>query len=238
MIGMKKLSVIIALLSAAALFAGCSGSAGSGVSVVGKVTEPSSAAVSTTPHETVETTTVEATTVEPTTEEQTTAPDYGSELFGKLTNTFIFASGAGAWSTQLNIHEDGSFDGNFHDSDMGVRDDAYPHGTLTYCDFTGKFGEVNKVNDYTYSMKMLDIEYADEPGTEEIKDGYKYKYFSAYGLDEADELLVYTPDAPVSELPEKYLGWIRGVKNTKGTTLDSYGIYNVNEEEGFIESNH
>ena len=38
-----------------------------------------------------------------------------------------FGSGAGAWSTTLTIHEDGSFFGVYRDSDMGDIGDGYPN---------------------------------------------------------------------------------------------------------------
>ena len=120
---------------------------------------------------------------------------------------------------------------------MGVRGEGYPGGTVHYCDFTGQFGEVKKINDYTYSMKMLNIEYKNEPDTEEIKEQRKYEYTTAYGLDEADELYIYTPDAPLSELPEKFLEWAHKSGSTD-STLGAYGIYNLNEEVGFIENSN
>ena len=33
---------------------------------------------------------------------------------------FLFCSGAGAWSTVLTIHEDGTFEGYYHDTDIGI----------------------------------------------------------------------------------------------------------------------
>ena len=39
--------------------------------------------------------------------------------------TFVFSSGAGAWSTMLEIQEDGSFSGQYSDSDAGSYSDAY-----------------------------------------------------------------------------------------------------------------
>ena len=40
--------------------------------------------------------------------------------FELLSNqTFYFSSGAGAWGTEMDISADGSFTGNFHDSEMG-----------------------------------------------------------------------------------------------------------------------
>lgn len=240
---MKKIMLSAIAAAMVLVLAACSSHQRGEVKPV-DTTAPSDAAT-TQAQTTAEVTTAVLTTEEPTTEEPTTIPekttapfDYGSELFGSLPNQFIFSSGAGAWATLLNINSDGSFNGNFHDSDMGVTGVDYPGGTVRYCDFTGQFGEVEKVNDYTYSMKILDMEYANEPDTEEIKEQRKYIYQTAYGLDEARELLVYTPDAPVSELPEQYLGWVRRLEPSLGSTLGFYGIYNVTEEEGFIENLH
>ena len=41
------------------------------------------------------------------------------------TQDFTFMSGAGGWSTVLTIHPDGSFSGNYFDSDMGDSGDGY-----------------------------------------------------------------------------------------------------------------
>ena len=179
-------------------------------------------------------------TVPPTEQSQPTEEDkidYGTELFSRLTEPFSFTSGVGAWSTVLQIYSDGSFSGNFHDSDMGVIGDGYPGGTKYYCDFSGEFGELDKINDYTYSMRMMSIEYEDEPDTEEIIDLTLYKFTTAYGLDEADEVIIYTPDAPISELPEGFLSWTSRLIKPSGETLGYYGLYNVNEEEGFVSQN-
>ena len=43
---------------------------------------------------------------------------------------FCFSSGVGGWFTVLYIHEDGSFDGHYQDSNMGVTGEGYPNGTL------------------------------------------------------------------------------------------------------------
>lgn len=238
---MKKFSILMVLLSVMVFIAGCTNSKDVGNSSVTKTTDMITEFVTTNAPTTVAVTTAVPTTDEPTTkepttkqEEATTSFDYGSELFGKLTQPFTFASGVGAWSTSLNIHEDGSFDGNYHDSDMGDRGDDYPHGTLYYCDFSGRFGEVEKINDYTYSMKMLDIEYAQEPDTEEIKDGQKYKYTTAYGLDEANKVIVYFPDTPVDDLPEGFVNWTSRLQPYDGNIIGYYGLYNVNEAEGFV----
>ena len=163
--------------------------------------------------------------------------DYATELFSKLNEPFVFSSGAGAWGTTLQINRDGSFSGNYYDSDMGDRNDNHPKGTVYYCDFSGDFGDVEKINEFTYSMKMKNIEYKNEPNTEEINDGFLYKYYTAYGLDEADTVLIYTPDTPISDLPEGFTNWTSRLIPPSGETLGYYGLYNVNEEEGFVSQN-
>ena len=173
-----------------------------------------------------------------TTVEESPETDYSDELFSQLTQQFIFTSGAGAWNTYLNIHSDGSFDGNFHDSDMGAKGSDYPNGTIYYCDFSGRFGEVKKIDDTTYSMKMLEINYANVPDTEEIKNGQKYIYSTAYGLDEADEVIVYLPNTPVDGLPDGFVNWTSRLQPYDENTIGYYGLYNVNEEEGFLTSNY
>ena len=48
-----------------------------------------------------------------------------------------FSSGAGAWGTGLTLAADGSFSGEYHDSDMGDSGDDYPDGTVYLCNFPG-----------------------------------------------------------------------------------------------------
>lgn len=148
---------------------------------------------------------------------------------------FYFSSGVGAWWTELYIHEDGTFDGVYRDSDMGVTGEEYPDGTMYYCDFSGKFTQLEKVDDYTYSMQIEHLEYAHTEGDEEIVDGIRYIYSLPYGLDNAEKLLIYLPGIALDELPEEYLSWVGyySLNNTTDTTLPYYGIYNVTQKYGF-----
>lgn len=50
-----------------------------------------------------------------------------AELFSELKNTvFTFSSGAGAWGTELHIRADGSFSGQYQDSNMGETGEGHP----------------------------------------------------------------------------------------------------------------
>ena len=160
------------------------------------------------------------------------------ELLATLSEYFEFASGAGGWSTELLIRPDGSFEGTFHDSEMGSTGPGYDHGSMYLSRFTGRFSTPEKVNDYTYSMKMLNITYQDEFDKEEIIDNIKYIYTTAYGIDGGDTFYIYTPDAPVSQLPEEFKSWVYELRlNPDKEKLGFYGINNLVENYGFTSFN-
>lgn len=149
---------------------------------------------------------------------------------------FTFSSGAGAWATQLNIRPDGSFSGEYWDMDMGSSGDGYPNGTQYGNTFTGQFTDLQKINGYTWAMKLGEINYTYEIGKEEILDQILYSYTEAYGLDGADEVDIYLPGAPVSELPEEFLQWACSNYDrleAEENGLPCYGLYNVEGAEGF-----
>ena len=147
---------------------------------------------------------------------------------------FYFASGAGGWRTVLQIEEDGSFSGQYSDSEMGTTGEDYPNGVYHLSNFEGNFTVPVKVNDYTYSMKIENISYEQEAGSKEIIDGTLYSYDEAYGLIDAEEILIYLPGAPFEELPEEYRNWVRNdMENPDALELPFYGLYNVTEQNGF-----
>ena len=68
------------------------------------------------------------------------------------------------------------------------------------------------------------------------------RYVSAdpYGLDNAQEVMLYCPGAKLADLPEYFLLWTnQGPKEEVGPedTLSFYGLYNANESEGFAGHN-
>lgn len=146
---------------------------------------------------------------------------------------FCYASGAGGWRTILQVEADGSFSGVYSDSDMGSSGKDYPNGTYYYCDFRGSFSEPVKVNDYTYSMKVKDIRCTNEPETTEIIDGILYHYTTPYGIAGAEEIVLFLPGAPIAELPEEYIRWVRNDIGPDASKLPFYGLYNMAEQTVF-----
>ena len=153
--------------------------------------------------------------------------------FSKIANwEFYFSSGVGGWGTALTIDENGNFEGEYHDSDMGDTGEGYPGGTYYYCKFNGKFDTPVKVNEYTYSMRIQEMSQENESGTEEIKDDMLYKYSDPYGLEDAEEIYLYLPSAKIKDLPEGYMNWAM-IAVGEGEELGFYGLYNVAQEDGF-----
>ena len=148
---------------------------------------------------------------------------------------FYFQSGAGAWDTHLMIGADGSFVGNYHDSELGATGEGYPNGTIYYCDFTGAFTEPEKVDDYTYVFRLADLELAKAEDEQEIIDQILYRYCEAYGLDDAEDFYLYLPGKPLDGLPEEYLSRVGyyDLSETDDTELEFYGLYNENAQRGF-----
>ncbi|MDE7478468.1 MAG: DUF1311 domain-containing protein [Lachnospiraceae bacterium] len=156
--------------------------------------------------------------------------------FSKLKRyKFLFASGAGGWGTILHINQDGSFSGEYSDSEMGEKGEEYPYGTTYQSNFNGRFTQPVKVNEYTYSMQIAEINYVKEVGTEEIKDSIRYCYTDVYGLDEENDILIYMPGAPLAELPEEFRSWVgyHDLSATTDTELPFYALNNEAQQQGF-----
>lgn len=147
--------------------------------------------------------------------------------------SMMFSSGAGAWSTNISLNADGSFSGDFHDTDMG----SY---TIEECNFTGAFSIVEKIEDYAYKMKLEKLETAHEEGEESIYDlgDGQLLYVvqsSPYGIENGEEFVFYLPSTPVSVLDEVFLTYNHNQRaEGDNQTLGCYGLYNVVEETGFF----
>lgn len=208
---------MILLMLLAAMLAGCSGKQQETLPSFVPAAEPSATA-----------------TTQPT---ETSLPECAFSFEALKYLEFHFNSGAGAWGTVLIIRPDGSFTGTFQDTDMGGgQSPEYPNGCVCRSDFSGQFAEPVWLNEHSCALKILDIQYAQEPGTSEIRDGILYRYDTAYGLTETEELLLYLPGKPLETLPEDYLPWA-GLYGYEGTTLPHYGLYNPGHQSGFYSHN-
>lgn len=163
------------------------------------------------------------------------------DVFGEIADMeFCLSSGVGAWGTSLRINADGTFTGDYHDTDMGDTGETYPSGTMYSCKFSGKFGNPQKVDDFTYSFE-LDCLCEDAPEEEFIDDhGGRIVPAEAYGLETGETYMLYLPGAEINALPEEFVRWVAMPMGWSSDELPNllpfYGIYNVDGQYGFFGS--
>ena len=123
-------------------------------------------------------------------------------LFAVLPGHFRYSSGAGGWATDLNLYEDGTFDGSYRDWDMGDAGQNYLKTCYT-CDFSGAFSTPQKVSDYVYSVSVQRLDYPGNVGKEWIEDGVRYIQSDPSGLSRSREYYIYLPGCPSSVFTEE-----------------------------------
>lgn len=145
---------------------------------------------------------------------------------------FTFSSGAGGWGTVLLLNSDYTFNGSFHDSDMGDLAPEYPGGTAYISTFSGRFENITQLDEYSYSLELTQIEMSNIPGEEWIEDGIRYIATDPYGL-EGTQYTLYLPDTPVNRLSDEFLSWWP-YRYEQGETLSCFGILNETNGHGFF----
>ena len=157
------------------------------------------------------------------------------DLFAQVSGQrFEFASGVGAWSTELTILEDGTFSGNFHDSEMGETGEGYPDGTLYGCSFHGQFSDPVPADEYSWNVKIR-VEQDEGQVPEAIEDGIRYVTAAPYGLEKAQAVTFFLPGTPTERLPEGFLPWSHLQELAPDATeIPYFAIWSEEDEAGFI----
>ncbi len=146
-----------------------------------------------------------------------------------------FSSGVGAWANEMQILEDGSFAGVYHDSEMGEADETYPDGTIYCCAYTGKMSLVEKVNEYAWKVRIDELTIDGEVNEESIDEGIRFITAEPYGLGAGDELLLYRPGTPVSALSEEMHMWAHiPYDHAESAELDNWFLSNEARDAGFL----
>lgn len=154
---------------------------------------------------------------------------------------FMFASGTGGWSTVITVNRDGSFYGDFRDSEMGDRGEGYSQGTVYQCAFSGRFDNVEQLDEYSYKMTLVEFFMEQIPGEEWFEDDFRFVASDPYGLtamggEIATEFIFYLPNTPKTHVSEDFLIWwpYRFDEAAAEGTLLSYAIMNVSTYDGFF----
>lgn len=73
---------------------------------------------------------------------------------------------------------------------MGDSGEGYPHGKHYYCEFQGKFGSFERIDEDTVSMTLEELAFQPEEGFEEIKDEILHVGAKPLGLDSGTEFIL------------------------------------------------
>lgn len=153
---------------------------------------------------------------------------------GEMAGVYVFASGVGAWSNQLDLAADGSFTGSYSDSDYA---DAETYQAVRYySNFSGRFEQIQKLSDCVYRMYLADVVTEGEIGDQEIVDQCLNVRTEPYGITADTEYYLYLPGAADSEMPTvPEAGWA-GVEysDTQPRILNSCVLYNAQQGSPFV----
>lgn len=148
-----------------------------------------------------------------------------------------FSSGAGGWGTTITLNPDGSFIGTYRDTDMGDRGETYPNGSAYVCEFSGKFTDIEQIDEYSYTMNLSEININNKKDSEWIQDGIRYIPSDPYGLEKGKDFIFYLPQTPLEGLSEEFLSWWPGrylQEEEAPRTLSYYGLFNKEMGYGFF----
>ena len=145
-----------------------------------------------------------------------------------------FSSGAGAWGTMLDIQPDGTFTGNYESSYWETEDKHIRN----HCTFSGAFTDIQRRDDYSFTMKLDHIQYEKEPGEEAEEEGGIVHYTKPAGIEEGDqEFVLYLPGAEIAGMSDGFLSWVWG---DTGILTDDvpdrqpfYSLHNLSQDTGF-----
>ena len=171
---------------------------------------------------------------------QTEEPSAAPDLFAQMPEDYIFTSGVGGWGTVIKLNDDGTFTGSYSDHDYGDSGDGYD-ATMYVSEFSGRFTDPVKINAYTYSFRLADLQYQTGPAgeTKIVTDDYGIRIREisslAYGIDGGETFYFYTKGAPVCRLSEEFLQWMYMPMPSARTThyLPYPGLYNEAQKCGF-----
>ena len=148
---------------------------------------------------------------------------------------WTFSSGVGGWSTEMKISGDGSFTGNYHDSEMGETGDDYPYGTVYVSSFSGQMSLLGQADELAWRVQIDKLTPDEAPGQESIDDGVRYVTDDPYGLTEGDEMLLYLPGTPLDAFTEDMRMWAHLMdQENPSASLESWFLYSRKNETGFV----
>lgn len=161
----------------------------------------------------------------------------GSIQLPTISYDLTFSNGTDDWATVIKLSKDGSFTGDYHISDMNNTDADYPDGTVYRSKFTGKFTNIEKVDENTYKMELQTLELEKPEGEEFIEDNIRYVSAEPYGLEIGEKYTLYTSEKETADLSEEFLSWWPYKESEEGKLPEKllcFGLCNEETQYGFF----
>ncbi|KWZ75924.1 hypothetical protein CYJ33_03200 [Alloscardovia omnicolens] len=151
--------------------------------------------------------------------------------FRDFAGEYAFSSGAGTWATMMTLNSDGTFSGDFHDSDMGATGHGYPNGMRSESIFTGKFSNLRKIDENTFVATVASLNVSDTIGRQYVEYGVLITITEVYGMKQGRTAVFARQGRTASDIGEEAKIWIYSITGQElGTTLPRTSI--------FIRDNH
>ena len=162
---------------------------------------------------------------------ESTAPTF--EQLSKL--QWDFSIGAGGWTTEMKIAEDGSFKAQYHDSEMGENGEGYPNGSVYTCAFSGQMSILEQLDEHSWKVHVDKVTLDEPAGQETFEDGVRYVTSdSTYGIADGDDMVLYLPGTPVNVLTDDMKMWAHLLGDDAPTELQDWFLYSTKNDTGFV----
>ncbi len=138
-------------------------------------------------------------------------PTFDLDISGK----YVHSSGAGGWGDEMEMDENGHFQGVFHDSNV---DEVFVYG------YSGDLTDLKQEGDLKYSATVKNMK-REEVDTDSKFPGMSVvEYEESPMFHEGDRITIYLKGYPLSELSDVEKSWI----------LEGPFLYNEKEERGSV----
>lgn len=126
----------------------------------------------------------------------------------------------------MTLNSDGTFSGDFHDSDMGATGSGYPNGMRSESIFTGKFSNLRKIDENTFVATVASLNVSDTIGRQYVEDGVLITVTEVYGMKQGQTAVFARQGRTVSDIGEEAKIWIYPITGQElGTTLPRTSIF-------------
>lgn len=125
----------------------------------------------------------------------------------EIAGEYVLSSGAGAWADVLTINQDGGYEGDYHDTNMGGASDPdkYPNGQQYVANYSGRLSKAKKNDDGTITMS---ITYKLHGTTGEVRDidGVETETTDSQ-LKDYSEITIYPAGYNIADFSDDIQSW-------------------------------